>query len=81
MRGSWRGCAGRCSRRVAYLSLGSAGIGVARPRVVYRVIELWESREAFQEWYESHIAPNLPPGAETTPPEFSGLSLELKPQP
>ena len=47
----------------------------------YRVIELWESREAFQEWYESHIAPNLPPGAETTPPEFFELSLELKPQP
>ena len=47
----------------------------------YRVIELWDSREAFQEWYDRHIAPNLPPGAETTQPEFFDLALELKPRP
>jgi heme-degrading monooxygenase HmoA len=26
----------------------------------YRVIELWGSREAFQAWFDGHIAPNLP---------------------
>jgi heme-degrading monooxygenase HmoA len=32
----------------------------------YRVIEVWESREAHQAWYDHHIAPNLPPGMEPT---------------
>lgn len=30
----------------------------------YRVIEVWDSREAHQAWYDGHIAPNLPPGVE-----------------
>ena len=32
----------------------------------YRVIEVWESREAHQAWYDNHIAPNLPPGMKPT---------------
>jgi heme-degrading monooxygenase HmoA len=32
----------------------------------YRVIEVWESREAHQAWYDGHIAPNLPPGMTPT---------------
>jgi heme-degrading monooxygenase HmoA len=30
----------------------------------YRVIEVWDSREAHQAWFDNHIAPNLPPGFE-----------------
>jgi hypothetical protein len=25
-------------------------------------IEVWESREDHQAWYDDHVAPNLPPG-------------------
>jgi heme-degrading monooxygenase HmoA len=32
----------------------------------YRVIEVWESREAHRAWYDDHIAPNLPPGVAPT---------------
>jgi heme-degrading monooxygenase HmoA len=28
----------------------------------YQVVEVWESREAHQAWFDTHIAPNLPPG-------------------
>lgn len=46
----------------------------------YRVIELWDSREDWQAWYDSHIVPNLPPGAEPNEPEFFELNLEVKPR-
>jgi heme-degrading monooxygenase HmoA len=32
----------------------------------YRVIEVWESREAHQAWFDDHIAPNLPAGMKPT---------------
>ncbi len=32
----------------------------------YRVIEVWESRDAHQAWFDDHVAPNLPPGIEPT---------------
>ena len=41
----------------------------------YRVIEVWESREAHQVWYDNHIAPNLPPGSEPVPFEYAELLL------
>ncbi len=43
----------------------------------YRVIEVWESREAHQAWHDSHIAPNLPPGMGSIPPEYIDLLLTL----
>lgn len=45
----------------------------------YRVIELWESREAHQAWYDQNIAPNLPPGIEPATPEIFELHFEVKP--
>lgn len=45
----------------------------------YRVIELWDSREDYREWYDGTIAPNLPPGVEPTPPELFDLNFEIKP--
>jgi hypothetical protein len=43
----------------------------------YRVIEVWESREAWQTWFDGHVAPKLPPGTEATTPECFELSLDL----
>ena len=45
----------------------------------YRVIELWDSREDYQAWYDGNIAPNLPPGIEPTPPELFEAHFEIKP--
>ncbi len=39
----------------------------------YRVIEVWESREAHQPWVEKVILPNMPPGAE--PPIIEYIDL------
>lgn len=58
----------------------SGDTGVELPPRGYRVIELWDSREAFPEWFDGHIAPNLPPNAEVTEPEFFDLTLELTPK-
>jgi len=33
----------------------------------YRVIEVRESREVHQAWYDNHVAPNLPAGMEPIP--------------
>ena len=41
----------------------------------YRVIEVWESREAHQAWYDKHVAPNLPPGMGPIPFEYIDLLL------
>jgi heme-degrading monooxygenase HmoA len=43
----------------------------------YRVIEVWESRDDHQAWYDAHVAPNLPPGTEPVPYEYAELSLSL----
>jgi heme-degrading monooxygenase HmoA len=42
----------------------------------YRVIEVWDSREAHRSWYENHVAPKLPAGLEPTTPEYIELTME-----
>jgi heme-degrading monooxygenase HmoA len=42
----------------------------------YRVIEVFESREAHQAWYDGHIAQNLPPGMEIKI-EYIDVTLSL----
>jgi heme-degrading monooxygenase HmoA len=37
----------------------------------YRVIEVWESREEHQAWYDDHVAPNLLPGMVPIPFGYS----------
>jgi len=39
----------------------------------YRVIEVWDSREAHQAWVENVILPNMPPGAPTPSMEYMDL--------
>lgn len=39
----------------------------------YRVIEVWETRDAHQSWYDNHIAQNLPPGVGPVPSEYADL--------
>ena len=43
----------------------------------YRVIEVWDSREAHQAWYDNHVAPNLPPGMGPIPFEYIELLLAV----
>jgi hypothetical protein len=38
------------------------------------IIDVWESREAHQAWFDDHIAPNLPPGME---PRWEYIDLVL----
>jgi hypothetical protein len=45
----------------------------------YRVIELWDSREAWQDWYNGTIKPNLPHGVQLTQPTFIDLNVEVRP--
>ena len=45
----------------------------------YRVIELWESRDAWQEWFDGTITSSLPPGIEATEPAFIDLAVEVRP--
>ncbi len=45
----------------------------------YRVIEVWESRDAWQAWFDQIIKPNLPAGVEAEPPTFIDLNLEFRP--
>lgn len=51
---------------------GAAGSG-------YRVTELWDSPEDCQAFFERHIAPTYPPGAELPRLDFFELYLEIKP--
>ena len=43
----------------------------------YRVIEVWESREAHQSWVEAVILPNMPPGAPTPTTEYMDLAAAV----
>lgn len=43
----------------------------------YRVIEVWESQEDHQAWYDDHVAPNLPPGMAAVPFEYVELLLTV----
>ena len=45
----------------------------------YRVIEVWDSREAWQAWFDGTIKPNLPPGATVDEPTFTELLAEIQP--
>jgi hypothetical protein len=45
----------------------------------YKVIELWESPEAYWAWIDGTIRPNLPAGAQLTEPEFIDLALAVEP--
>jgi len=42
----------------------------------YRVIEVWDSPESHQHWFNAVVAPNIPPGLEPTAPEYSELIME-----
>ncbi len=50
---------------VSHIS-GASGTG-------YRVIEVWESREDHQAWFDEHIAPNLPSEVERPAWEYIDL--------
>jgi heme-degrading monooxygenase HmoA len=43
----------------------------------FRVIEVWESRDAHRAWVDQHINPNLPPGMGPIPTEYVELRLEV----
>ncbi|WP_076262939.1 antibiotic biosynthesis monooxygenase family protein [Intrasporangium flavum] len=43
----------------------------------FRVVEVWDTKESHQDWYDHHVAPNLPPGMAATPPEYIELMLTL----
>ena len=43
----------------------------------YRVIEVWESREDHQAWYDDHVAPSLPPGMDPVPFEYIDLLVAV----
>ncbi len=45
----------------------------------YKVVELWESPEAYWAWIDGMIRPNLPAGAQLTEPEFIDLVLAVEP--
>ena len=45
----------------------------------YRVVEVWESREAWRAWFDGHVVPKLPPGVEATTPEMFDISLDVTP--
>jgi hypothetical protein len=40
---------------------------------------VWESREAWQAWFDGHVTPKLPPGVEATTPEMFEISLDVTP--
>lgn len=43
----------------------------------FRVIEVWESREAHQSWVESVILPNMPPDAPAPTTEYFDLLVAM----
>ncbi len=45
----------------------------------YRVIELWDSPDAYQAWVDGTVRPNLPPGVEPSPPTVIQLYKEVRP--
>ena len=45
----------------------------------YKVIEVWESAEAYRAWIDGTIKPNLPPGVQLAEPEFIDLTLAVDP--
>ncbi len=45
----------------------------------YRVIELWDSPDAYRAWVDGTVKPNLPPGVEPSPPTVIELYKEVRP--
>ncbi len=45
----------------------------------YRVVEIWDSPESHQAWYESAVRPSLPPGAEPPTPTYVDVLAEVQP--
>jgi heme-degrading monooxygenase HmoA len=43
----------------------------------YRVVEVWDSAAAHRAWFDAHIAPTLPPGVKTTPPQYIDVALTV----
>jgi len=43
----------------------------------YRVIEVWESPEDHQAWYDDHVAQNLPPRMGPNPFEYVEMLLAV----
>lgn len=43
----------------------------------FRVIEVWESRDAHRAWVDEHITPNVPPGMRPISTEYIELRLEV----
>jgi hypothetical protein len=43
------------------------------------VVEVWDSREAWQVWFDGTITPNMPPGAKVEGPIFTELLAEIQP--
>ncbi len=46
----------------------------------YVVVEIWDSPEDWQAWFDGTIKPNLPPGVEVPAPTFADLNVEIAPQ-
>ena len=44
----------------------------------YRVIEVWDSPEAFQAWFDGTIKPNLPPGVTVADAVFVDAYVEVR---
>ncbi len=46
----------------------------------YQIYDAWESRGAFQNWFENEVKPLLPPGAQAGPPPeiFELDNVELR---
>jgi hypothetical protein len=41
------------------------------------VIEVWETPEVHQSWFDEHVAPNLPPGVDRPEWEYIDLLMEV----
>ena len=61
------------------LAQGFQGHWSGQTETGYRVIELWESRDAWQDWYDGTVKPNLPSSVEPTEPTFIDLVAEVRP--
>lgn len=42
----------------------------------YRVIEVWDTQASHEHWYDTHVAPMVPPGIEPATPQYLELTLE-----
>ena len=59
---------------------GFLGHWSGRTGTGYRVVEVWDSRDAWQEWFDGTIKPNMPPGIQPTKPTFLDVETEVRPR-